>query len=207
MKKIAILILFSVLIYACKKHIKESYPDGSPKTDAYVNKAGQYDGTYQQFYQNGKIQLCKNYREGKLHGQCIEFYENGKNISNALYDNDSLIYKRVYDLNGNMTDGYINLKKFNFDTVAASSIHITNGNPPLVPEQVYSATISNPQIPAKYLRLFLVPGSVIYTDSTYSRFDFKLADKGADSAVFSVVAAKSKKQGLLIGKIKFAIKK
>ncbi len=69
--------------------------------DNALFKNGERDGLTEQFYSdNGKLRISVNYKNGVLHGEYKQFYENG-NIYAETYYNEGVI-------NGNFKDYYEN---------------------------------------------------------------------------------------------------
>lgn len=59
------------------------------------------DGITKIYYDSGTLHYLKNYRDNKLEGETVRYYENGEIQSTFKLVSDSVIYERSYDLDGN----------------------------------------------------------------------------------------------------------
>jgi antitoxin component YwqK of YwqJK toxin-antitoxin module len=78
MKKITVLVLFSVLVLNLNAQEKKSY-GSSGKLYAIENYSnGKLHGIQKYYYESGKLKEIENYSNGKIHGVRKGYYENGQ---------------------------------------------------------------------------------------------------------------------------------
>ena len=78
MKKGAILLLIIIVLISCSnKHKKEYYKSGRLKKDYTLNDSGQFNGTYKEYYENGKLMVEAHLINGHFDGMKRGYYENG----------------------------------------------------------------------------------------------------------------------------------
>jgi hypothetical protein len=90
------MFLFSILLagFSCQQkesvhfekiyNYKELYPSGKIKVlSDTIN--GIFEGNLKEFSENGLLNLSNNYKEGKLHGDCINYFSNGFPKSDLYY--------------------------------------------------------------------------------------------------------------------------
>lgn len=58
------------------------------------------DGLYVSYYDDGKIRVIYSIVDGKPHGFCCEYYENGNLKEQQVFTNGELIYTRFYHSDG-----------------------------------------------------------------------------------------------------------
>lgn len=61
------------------------------------------DGTRTNYYPNGTIRSVYTYRNDKLNGDGLEFYEDGKTKYQDYWENGQLIARKIFDRQGNVT--------------------------------------------------------------------------------------------------------
>lgn len=105
--------------------IKGYYDNGNLKSKVFANKAMNYNGTWEEYYESGALYYTSHYRDGELYdttkyyyesgriqqvtpenkngwnGVSIEYRENGKILSKARYiDGEISGFKQCYDEKG-----------------------------------------------------------------------------------------------------------
>jgi len=116
-----ILILFVICTLSCtnNKEVKTYYPNGKLHQLYYLDNDSLKQGLATVYYQNGDIQLEKNYVDDKPNGSYIDYYNGGKvkikgeTINGVLVgevfiykDNGNLSYKEILDTKGQITKTY-----------------------------------------------------------------------------------------------------
>lgn len=91
MKKNLFLILIILTFISCRKenYVTEFYPNGNIKLKVQIDKDSIQNGTYEEFYENGKLKSKTNYVNGKISDSLINFYENGNIKENGIVKNNS----------------------------------------------------------------------------------------------------------------------
>jgi len=69
-------------------------------------KDGKKDSKTTNYYENGQIKKEKNYKDGKQDGLYTVWYENGQRSSVTTWKNDEIISGKCWDEDGNETDCY-----------------------------------------------------------------------------------------------------
>ena len=64
-------------------------------------KENKYDGKFKKWFKNGLISYDADYKEGKLHGQLLTYWENGKLKRQDYYDNGQYVNGKCLDSLGN----------------------------------------------------------------------------------------------------------
>jgi antitoxin component YwqK of YwqJK toxin-antitoxin module len=123
-KALIVFLLFVFMGYSagCESKHKtkeEHYPDGKLKALYTYNDAGLLDGISRGYYESGKIESERNYKDGKLEGIYKSYYENG-NLKSAgeykagtltgrldNYDENGMIKRAGNDKTGDMEDSNI----------------------------------------------------------------------------------------------------
>ena len=78
MKKITLLILIIIILISCSNtHKKEYYKTGKLMKEYTLNYSNQYNGIYQEYYENGKIMVDMYFKNGNFEGLKKGYYENG----------------------------------------------------------------------------------------------------------------------------------
>lgn len=79
------------------------YADGVVSTKGIYKTDMGKDGRWEYFTQNGVLKSVEHFKDGKLHGEEINYYPNGEISDKWIYKNDSLSgYYASYFLNGNI---------------------------------------------------------------------------------------------------------
>lgn len=74
---------------------------------AYLNDTSQVKtGVFNYYHDNGKVKRKLKYCNGQLNGLVLGYSDNEELIRRELYENDSLMYGKVFDYNGNEIDYY-----------------------------------------------------------------------------------------------------
>ena len=55
------------------------------------------------FYESGRLKAKENYKDNKLEGMSKKYYETGSVKSEEYYKKGTLLFKRVFNLNGDIT--------------------------------------------------------------------------------------------------------
>ena len=112
-RKLVYLIAICIIFASCgteklKKDIKEKYPDGSTKTEAYYKYRIEGKDTIRtemtkqiSYFENGKKQIEGTYKDGKMDGYWVAYYSDGKKQSEGDFKEGLGTGKRtVYFENG-----------------------------------------------------------------------------------------------------------
>ncbi len=75
---------------AANKEETETYESGGPKATYAVNKDGDRDGPFKEFYEDGTVKVTGTYKKGKLSGSRKEFHPNGKLKLRSTYKKGKL---------------------------------------------------------------------------------------------------------------------
>jgi antitoxin component YwqK of YwqJK toxin-antitoxin module len=81
-------------------NIKYLQPNGNPIQE-YVLKSGQL-AVERHWYKNGTLQSERNYLDGKLHGECSDYFPDGRLRSKSTYEQNASVDAIWYDQNGNV---------------------------------------------------------------------------------------------------------
>jgi antitoxin component YwqK of YwqJK toxin-antitoxin module len=102
-KRIHLLVIFQFILFtilSCsdsqpKSHlIREHYKNGKISKEYYVDESNQKNGTYKEYYENGKTKYLHTYLNNQLDGPQSEYYESGELKSTAIFKNskpDSIV--------------------------------------------------------------------------------------------------------------------
>lgn len=99
MRSITILFIAFMLLGCSKSKIETKYESGKTRASFEVNRNGQKDGNYIEFFDNGNIKEKSTYSEGLLIGKRTLMYENGKIEIEEAYTEGGILngpYKVYY---------------------------------------------------------------------------------------------------------------
>jgi hypothetical protein len=90
MNKNLCLLLILILLISCdqKKYITEYYPNKKLKLKIEIDTDSIQNGTYEEFYENGKLKSKTNYVNGQISDSLFNFYENGKTKEKGIVENN-----------------------------------------------------------------------------------------------------------------------
>lgn len=77
------------------------FPNGFIKT-ATQYEHGKKNGLFKQFFENGKLQLLRTYKDDVLDGKSLEYYPNGKLKEELVYEQGKVIHLRLYNEQGKL---------------------------------------------------------------------------------------------------------
>jgi hypothetical protein len=90
---VAAIIAGLVTATSAQKPAEESYRSGKVRGKYATNAAGEKDGAFTEYYENGKVRAKGTYRGGKLHGPYKAHYPSGTLLSSGTYDDGVLTGK------------------------------------------------------------------------------------------------------------------
>lgn len=94
-------LLLSMSLLACKKNQTITYHANGNTYEVYnTNSEGEKEGTYESYYESGKIREKAIFIHGHYAGERVLFYENGQVEIIEPYDNDGQlngIYKKYHE--------------------------------------------------------------------------------------------------------------
>jgi antitoxin component YwqK of YwqJK toxin-antitoxin module len=94
--------LFMFGFTAPKEEVRMTYfPNGYIKTSTQYEH-GKKNGVFKQFFENGKLQLLRTYKDDVLDGKSIEYYPNGKLKEEVAYQQGKALHLRLYDEQGKL---------------------------------------------------------------------------------------------------------
>ncbi len=70
--------------------IEKKFPDGTIRVQYEIDDKGDKDGTYQEFYPDGKLKIKATYKADQLNGPYKSFHDNGKPNITAAYKDGKL---------------------------------------------------------------------------------------------------------------------
>lgn len=88
-----IIVLF--LFLSCKKKENDFYSNGKIKSEYYLNSDGERDGSYKEYYPNGKLKINHLYENGVLKDSSVYFDDSG-NLVQIYYHKAGIDYCKVY---------------------------------------------------------------------------------------------------------------
>jgi hypothetical protein len=80
------ILLFGMFSIAPAGTIEKKYPDGTLRVKYSIDDNGDKDGSYEEFYPNGKLKLKATYKEDVQEGSFKSYHENGKTHITAVYN-------------------------------------------------------------------------------------------------------------------------
>ncbi len=80
-------------------NIKLCRPNGSPAREIFLDDS--LVTREKIWWSNGNLQSDREFKNGRLHGECKDFYFNGALRSMATYENNTCVKLQYFDLNGN----------------------------------------------------------------------------------------------------------
>lgn len=97
LKKILIILIISISLTCYGKTIDRSYLQNRYGTFYEINQKNPYTGEATFYYENGKLELQENYKDGKLDGDVTYFYKDGKikfkeHFKNGERNGESITY-------------------------------------------------------------------------------------------------------------------
>jgi hypothetical protein len=109
MKRIVVGILLTTYLFSCNQlepakpdRIEWYYANGKlQKVQEYVDDTVEH-GKYLYYYPSGKLQDSAQLHYGKIHGERLEFYENGQKNTATMYVNGKRRSMIAYYLNGKL---------------------------------------------------------------------------------------------------------
>jgi len=110
MKKNIAVIFFMILLMACetapiKKVVKESYPNGKPKSVEFLQNINNKEELVEQkhYFENGQLKIGGKFENGKRTGKWVAYFENGNLQSEGVFENGVRSgYAKVYYPNGKL---------------------------------------------------------------------------------------------------------
>lgn len=86
--RLSFFVMATVFLHACEMETTSTDPNASVITD----KEGKIiEGEYSKFHPDGKLAAVMNFKDRKLHGRAIKYYEDGKTVRSELnYTNGKL---------------------------------------------------------------------------------------------------------------------
>ena len=100
MKYILFITLVFTFIGCGLKHVETKFPNGKIKEVYTLNKNGEKEGKFQEYYEDGKIKEEAFFKNGKYSGIRTLFFQNGKPEIEENYTDGGLLngaYKAYYD--------------------------------------------------------------------------------------------------------------
>jgi uncharacterized protein len=106
-------VLFIFILLAKISHSQDEgkglfttyYSIKSIETQGYLDKNGEKDGVWKEFYKSGELHAVKNYKSGLLNGYFLILNKDGDTTQLANYENDKLHGKLTeYGSKGNKTE-------------------------------------------------------------------------------------------------------
>jgi len=104
-------LTFSCLVFVClfmfgftapAEDVRMTYfPNGYIKTTTQYEH-GKKNGVFKQFFENGKTQLLRTYKDDVLDGKSREYYPTGKLKEELVYEQGNVIHLRLYDEQGKL---------------------------------------------------------------------------------------------------------
>ncbi|MGD8779355.1 MAG: hypothetical protein PVH88_10390 [Ignavibacteria bacterium] len=87
-----------------KKHglVRWYHSNGKIKAECRYND-NKLEGISCFYYESGRLKAKENYKDNKLEGMSKKYYETGGVKSEEYYKKGTLLFKRVFDLNGDVT--------------------------------------------------------------------------------------------------------
>lgn len=82
--------------------VRTYFPSGQIRSEIHYSdyKKDLYGGKVKKYYKNGRLKIDADYIDGKLNGQALSYWENGKPKRKDLYRNDKLIKGTCYGADG-----------------------------------------------------------------------------------------------------------
>lgn len=82
---LTVILLFGIVSLASAGTIEKKYPDGTIRVKYSIDGQGDKDGSYEEFYPDGKPKVKANYKEDVQEGPFKSYHENGKTHITAVY--------------------------------------------------------------------------------------------------------------------------
>lgn len=99
---LAFMCLFMFGFNAPAEDVRMTYfPSGYVKTTTQYEH-GKKNGVFKQFYENGKLQQLRTYKDDVLDGKSLEYYPNGKLKEELVYEQGKAVHLRLYDEQGKL---------------------------------------------------------------------------------------------------------
>lgn len=100
MKKIILLVFILFLLLACNsgdlEMKKEFYPSGKLKMTHYEDSDGNWQGECKVYFQTGKLEQVKQYKDDQLNGIYLEYDKKGNLRIKSKFKNDKEIDTTIY---------------------------------------------------------------------------------------------------------------
>lgn len=115
-------IVFFLFVLSCKKSQTITYHENGNTYEVYdIGKSGEKDGSYESYYETGKIREKATFRQGQYSGERILYYENGQPEIIEPYDADGQLngmYKKYHE------NGVIHIEKPYVNNVIQGTLRV-----------------------------------------------------------------------------------